>query len=169
MGDQIRGFGFLHDGSVDTINRFLSAGAFSRTAPPPAGGNPGGFDQSAAGNKLRRQAEQFILAFETNLKPVVGQQVTVTHSNQVAAAPRITLLMARAEVGDCELVAKGAGRGYLYVGHGGFKPDRMAARQVTSAALLSSSDAVTFTCAPIGSGVRLGIDRDQDGRLDGDE
>jgi hypothetical protein len=24
MGDQVRGFGFLHDGSIDTIERFLS-------------------------------------------------------------------------------------------------------------------------------------------------
>ena len=169
MGDQVRGFGFLHDGSVDTVNRFLSAGAFSRSLPPAGGANPGGFDLSAEGNKLRRQVEQFLLAFDTNLKPIVGQQVTVTHANQVAAAPRIALLIARADAGDCELVAKGAGRGYLYVGHGAFKQDRATAHRVTSAALLSTNDAVTFTCAPVGSGVRLGIDRDQDGVLDGDE
>jgi DNA-binding beta-propeller fold protein YncE len=165
LGDQVRGFGFLHDGSVDTTNRFLSAGVFVRTSAA----NPGGFEQTEAGNKLRRQVEQFLLAFETNLKPVVGQQVTVTPANQVAASARISLLIARADAGDCELVAKRAGRGYLYTGHGSFQQDRAAAPQVTPAALLSTDDAVTFTCAPLGSGVRLGIDRDQDGVLDGDE
>ena len=29
MGDQVRGFGFLHDGSVDTLFRFHSATVFS--------------------------------------------------------------------------------------------------------------------------------------------
>jgi hypothetical protein len=28
---------------------------------------------------------------------------------------------------------------------------------------------VTYTCAPPGSGERIGIDRDEDGYLDGDE
>jgi hypothetical protein len=28
---------------------------------------------------------------------------------------------------------------------------------------------LTYTCAPPGSGVRIGIDRDEDGVLDGDE
>ncbi|HEX2685320.1 MAG TPA: hypothetical protein VHN14_01815 [Kofleriaceae bacterium] len=169
LGDQVRGFGFLHDGSVDTINRFLSAGAFSRFFPVVALPNPGGFEPSAAGNRLRRQLEQYLLAFETNLRPIVGQQVTVTQANQAAAAERVALLIARADAGDCELIAKAGGRGYLHIQHGSFKLDRAAAPAVTLAALLSTRDAVTFTCAPLGSGVRLGIDRDQDGVLDGDE
>ena len=169
LGDQVRGFGFLHDGSVDTTNRFLSAGVFLKTFVALGLPNPGGLEQTEAGNKQRRQLEQFLLAFETNLKPVVGQQVTVTQANQAAAAPRISLLMARADAGDCELVAKRGGRGYLYAGQGKFQQDRAAAPQVTRAALLATNDAVTFTCVPPGSGARLGIDRDQDGVLDGDE
>ena len=34
MGDQIRGFGFTGDGSVDTLFRFLSAAVFQPTAIP---------------------------------------------------------------------------------------------------------------------------------------
>ena len=33
QGDQIRGFGFLHDGSVDTLFRFHNATVFNQTAP----------------------------------------------------------------------------------------------------------------------------------------
>jgi hypothetical protein len=50
-------------------------------------------------------------------------------------------------------------------------------RQATSAILdrdlrrlVTASDAeLTYTCAPLGSGRRIGIDRDLDGALDGDE
>ena len=35
--------------------------------------------------------------------------------------------------------------------------------------LSASSDALTFTCTPPGSGVRIGLDRDLDGFYDGDE
>jgi DNA-binding beta-propeller fold protein YncE len=169
MGDQVRGFGFLHDGSADSVNRFLSAVAFSRNVPGIPLPNPGGFEASEVGNKIRRQVEQYLLAFETNLKPVVGQQVTVTADNQAVAAARVALLIARAEAGDCELIAKRGGQGYLYAGRGNFRQDRRAAPVVSRAALLSAPGEVTFTAVPLGSGVRLGIDRDQDGVLDGDE
>jgi hypothetical protein len=168
MGDQVRGFGYANDGTVDTLYRFTSLFIFAQNAPGVPVPNPGGFEDSPAGNNRRRQLAQFLLAYETNLKPVVGQQVTVTEANQPAAAPRIALLISRADAGDCDLIAKSGGRGYLYVGHGIFKQDRAAAPAVSQAALLSTR-AVTFTCAPPGSGVRLGIDRDQDGVLDGDE
>jgi hypothetical protein len=35
--------------------------------------------------------------------------------------------------------------------------------------MVASSDALTFTCTPPGSGVRIGLDRDMDGFMDGDE
>jgi DNA-binding beta-propeller fold protein YncE len=168
MGDQVRGFGYANDGAIDTLYRFVSAITFAQNIPGIPVPNPGGFEDSPAGNNRRRQLAQFLLAYETNLRPVVGQQVTVTEANQAAAAPRIALLISRADAGDCDLIAKSGGRGYLYVGRGIFKQDRAAAPAVTQAALLSTR-AVTFTCAPLGSGVRLGIDRDQDGVLDGDE
>lgn len=158
MGDQIRGFGFLHDGSVDTVNRFHSIVSFLP-----------GFPISAVGNTQRRQVEQFMLAFDSNLRPIVGQQVTLTASNRAAAEPRASLMMTHADLGDCELVAKGGSRGYLYVGGGWFKQDRANARLLSPTALVASHRKITFTCTPIGSGVRMGIDRDQDGVLDGDD
>jgi hypothetical protein len=60
-----------------------------------------------------------------------------------------------------------------YLGGGSFKSDEAYALPISSAylrllaALLGSE--VTYTCVPPGSGVRVGIDRDGDGHLDGDE
>ena len=91
--------------------------------------------------------------------------------------PRIALLMARADAGDCDLVAKGrvhgASHGYLYLGGGQFMTDR-AATGVISATVLRSRvddcrDSLTFTCAPVGSGYRAAVDRDDDNVLDGDD
>jgi len=188
-GDQVRGFGFLHDGSADTlfrfhgsiVFRFRPAGALSPLDP----GSPGGFpfvapDHPLAGTlnplgiKMRRQMEQFMLAFDSNLAPVVGQQVTLTRDNAAGVAPRIDLLMQRAESGECELVVKETGeheRGYLYSGGGQFQTDRALNPALTANELRARSRhaALTYTCVPPGSGVRMALDRDLDGYYDGDE
>ena len=39
----------------------------------------------------------------------------------------------------------------------------------TTALVGTITDALTFTCVPLGSGLRVGIDRDGDGWGDGDE
>jgi YVTN family beta-propeller protein len=121
QGDQVRGFGFLHDGSVDTIFRFLNATVFNNN-------NGVGFDGPNGGNTKRRQVEQLMLAFDSDLAPVVGQQVTLTGSNGTVANPRIDLLVQRAQtnftskvlggaVKECDLVVKGtvagAARGWV--------------------------------------------------------
>ncbi len=55
-----------------------------------------------------QQLEQFMLAFDSNLAPIVGQQVTLTSTNGAASSgPRIDLLIARAAAGECDLVVKG--------------------------------------------------------------
>jgi hypothetical protein len=177
VGDQIRGFGFLHDGSVDTINRFHSTVLFLQRPPGVFGpldpGNPGGFPLTPQGFVQRRQVEQFMLAFDSNLAPIVGQQVTLTARNQVAALPRLKLFMERAAQGECDLVAKSKEGGYLYQSPGVFRPDERKAPLVSETQLINLSfqdeGEITFTCVPPGSGVRIGIDRDEDGVLDGDK
>src|SRR5207249_4339241 len=89
QGNQIRGFGFLHDGTVDTLFRFLHASVFSDHS---FGGSAVGFQN----DQQRRDVEQFLLAFDTNLAPVVGQQITLTGTNGATVGPRIDLLVARA-------------------------------------------------------------------------
>jgi YVTN family beta-propeller protein len=171
-GDQIRGFGFIHDGSVDTLFRFHNAIVFNQS---PA--NPTGIPAGPAGDPLRRQIEAFMMAFDSNLAPIVGQQVTRTSTNAGATNPRIDLLVARANAGECDLVAKGrlAGvdRGAVYIGGGDFLTDRVADPPIVDATLRAlastSGQEITYTCVPPGSGVRLGIDRDDDGFADRDE
>ena len=176
QGDQVRGFGFVHDGSVDTLNRFHTALLFTQRAPGTAGpldpGNPDGFALTPDGFLKRRQVEQFLLAFDSNLAPIVGQQVTVTAYNGDIAEPRAQLFLERAAHGDCDVVAKKNGRGFVYQS-GFFRPDSTSDSPMTLSQLIASASAnkgeVTFTCVPPGSGVRIGIDRDENGILDADE
>jgi DNA-binding beta-propeller fold protein YncE len=174
-GAQVRGFGFLHDGSIDTIFRFHQATVFNQTNP---GGfpisNPGGFPSGASGDTQRRQVEQFMLAFNSRLAPIVGQQVTLDASSGGDSQARVSLLLARATAGECDVVVKGVSggeaRGWVFAG-GVFQSDRLT--QTSSDADLrgqaAAGEARTYTCVPPGEGVRIGIDRDEDGAYDGDE
>jgi YVTN family beta-propeller protein len=161
QGDQIRGFGFLHDGSVDTSFRFLDAALFNF---------PGGDTQ-------RREVEQFLLAFDTNLKPVVGQQITLTSTNSTTVKSRIDLLIMLALEGDADLVVKGNvggnQRGWHILSNGTFKSDAAAESPLSDAALrafaTTAGQELTYTSVPPGDGMRIGIDRDEDIVLNNDD
>jgi DNA-binding beta-propeller fold protein YncE len=177
LGDQVRGFGFHHDGSVPTI--FLFNGATSNGAgfdQSPA--TPGGFPPGPEGEKQKRQVEDYLLAFDSNLAPIVGQQTTLTNGNATVVGERIDLLIDRARAGECDLVVKGGSnhgeRGYFYdAAANRFVGNRRSDAPLSDASLrqrASQKDGeLTYTCTPPGSGVRVGIDRDEDGVLDGDE
>jgi hypothetical protein len=174
QGDQVRGFGFLHDGSVDTMYRFFGSTVFAFRDASNAFPNPFGITEDAAGIQLRRQIEQFVLAYDSNLAPIVGQQVTLTWWNASVAGSRIDLLLARAVAGECDVVVHGsAGTGWLYQPQAGtFEPNRSHAKAVTDAKLRALAEdedgALTYTAVPPGAGVRLALDRDMDGVMDGD-
>jgi DNA-binding beta-propeller fold protein YncE len=162
LGEQVRGFGYLHDGSIATLFDFVSAGVFLNLT-----------------TQMKRDIEQFLLAFDTGLKPAVGQQVTAapsTYSDPNVIA-RIELLIDRADAGDCDLVVKGVqggeARGGLYVGGDNFQLDR-AGEAPVGKEVIRNLGSVTgqeqaYTCVPPGSGTRIGLDRDEDGHYDGDE
>jgi hypothetical protein len=62
--------------------------------------------------------------------------------------------------------------GFLYMGSGRFARDRRRQPLLPAADLRSLADSgrpVTYTCVPLGSGERVGVDRDGDGAWDGDE
>ena len=177
LGDQIRGFGFTHDGAIPTIFNFISIttdfGGFNQS---PA--TPGGFLPGPAGELQKRQVEDFLFAFDSNLAPIVGQQTTLTQGNGAVVGERIDLLIDRARAGECDLVVKSGSnqgeKGYLYdTGSGLFLGNRSSDAPVSDAGLrqraLQKGGELTYTCTPPGSGVRAGIDRDEDGVLDGDE
>jgi len=169
-GDQVRGFGYSHDGSVDTLFRFVSGAVFN-------------FPNDAE----RRNSEAFMLQFDNDIAPIVGQQVTLDSTNGAVAGPRIDLLIARASAPftsllldgvttECELVVKGqvggTPRGWTRLASGLFQADDDPSQSalVTDLALRDLATAegpLTYTCAAPGSGVRVGINRDLDSRLDG--
>jgi YVTN family beta-propeller protein len=160
-GDQIRGFGFLHDGSTDSLLRFLNASLFN----------------FSGGDAQRKEVEQFLLAFDSNLKPVVGQQITLTDTNATIVNPRINLLIARAAAGDSDLIVKGvvAGirKGWQRRSDGLFEPDTTGESPLTDSQLRAlaqiAGQPLTYTAVPPGSGTRMGVDQDEDGVLDGDD
>lgn len=181
MGEQIRGYGFGHDGSFDTMLNFNFAPNFGtgdvQTAFPPAIGgpiaNPQGIRMDAAGNRERAALEAFMFVADTNFAPIVGQQVTLTANNGVAADGRIRLLLARATQDECEVVAfhSKTGEGFLYR-NGLFRRDSRRLEPLTDAQLRARArhrETVTYTCVPRGNGTRLALDRDSDGVLNGDE
>jgi hypothetical protein len=162
-GDQVRGFGFLHDGSVDTPFRFLHAGVFN-------------FLAGSAGDTQRRNVEQFLFAFDSNLKPIVGQQVTLAPpGTDPAVNGRIDLLIQRAAAGDADLVVNGIKdgkqRGWQRTAAGTFRSDKASETPLTDAQLraLAQTQELTYLAVPPGSGLRIGIDRDEDGVLNADD
>jgi YVTN family beta-propeller protein len=170
QGDQIRGFGFVHDGVIDTVERFLTAVVF---APQINAGFP-----LFNPNATRRDVEQFLLAFDTDLAPIVGQQVTLTNANAVTVNPRIDLLIQRARtafvskalggaVRECDLVAHvaigGSVKGFLFdpavqnfiPSDGGPRVSDAALRALAA----TPGQEVTYTCAVPGSGARLALNQ----------
>lgn len=166
MGDQVRGFGLTNDGVVDTVERFLSAIVFRRDLIGSGVGIPDA--------QTLKDLEAYVLAFDTDLAPIVGQQVTLTNTNASAVNPRIDLLLARARtaftskilggrVSECDVVAKVAfgGRihGYFYdATSASWAPDDGSAN-ISDATLRSlaatTGQEVTYTAVPPGSGQRI--------------
>jgi DNA-binding beta-propeller fold protein YncE len=175
QGDQIKGFGFSHNGDRDTLFRFFGSTAFVQRPVTDPFPNPGGIPPNAEGIGIRRSLEAFSMAFDSNLAPIVGQQVTLNHHNAAAVAARIELLKQRAALAECELVVRGVvdGRevGFLYMPETDtFARDRRRGSPLSDTALreLAGETPLTFTAVPPGTGRRIALDRDSDGKLDGD-
>ncbi len=158
MGPQIRGTGYLHDGSIDRVRNFVRAGVFDLNG------------------QERRDLEAFMFAFDSNFAPIVGQQITRTAASDLGVDTRIDLLQARSEAGECDVVVRGTidgeARGGLWLSGGSVQMDR-ASEVVADAALRAmavlAGQELTYTCVPPGSGTRLGLDRDGDAHFDRDE
>ena len=162
-GDQVRGFGFLHDGSIDT------------RLPLP---------QRAASFNARRDTEQRqTRAVHARLRHEPGADRRPAdhaheHERRRPSAPRIDLLIARAAAGECELVVKGTLAGEQR----GWLPARRTARSRATAPASAdhrreaaragdappARSSPTPACRPARA-TRIGVDRDEDGFFDRDE
>jgi len=178
--DNNRGFGFLHDGHTDTLFNLLAHPVFAQ-----AGGNPI-FPPGETGDQLKRDVEAFLLSDAVPLAPhtthaAVGRQTVLitgppNNSAQITAVQQfVQLVNNQSPAGRIALVAHGhvagAPRGFAYVGGGQFQSDRADEAYITSQmfGLGGPGNRLVFTIVPFGSATRIGIDRDEDGALDGDE
>jgi DNA-binding beta-propeller fold protein YncE len=158
-GAQKRGFGFLHDGSIDNLVDFLNLPVFN-----------------FANNQERRDLEAFVLSFDTGTAPSVGREITVNGGNKTLPGTTALLdsLYAAADAGQCDLVAHGriggVMRAYVYLtGLRAFRSDYdpEGTLPVENLQLLAQDGGeITYLGAPPRSGMRMGIDRDRDGYKD---
>jgi len=168
MGPQVRGTGFLHDGSVATVFDFLSADVFDQIQPP--------IQNVPLSNAEQENLEAFIMAFDSDLAPIVGQQVTLgttcsggsndanvcgadadclpggacTGTNLADVQSRIDLLIAEGSALftetnqlHCELIVKGVingeRRSWLKVGGDSYVSDKQTEANWTKAELLAAA------------------------------
>ncbi|MBW2447588.1 MAG: hypothetical protein JRG83_16895, partial [Deltaproteobacteria bacterium] len=138
----------------------------------------------------RRDVEALMLAFDTDIAPMVGQQVTLDTVTAVDAATLARLTEMETAAGTAftsvtlggvvtegDLIVKGTigglKRGWLYDPVADlYEPDSVAEADVSRAALVAiavGGENLTFTVVPPGAGVRAGLDRDDDGVNDFDE
>ena len=163
VADQIKGFGFMHDGTMDTLDNFLRGEVFEFNS-----------------DDERDNVVDFVMAMDSELAPIVGQQITLTVNSGTDVHSRIDLLRQRAMVttprAECDLIVKGVVdgelRGALMQADGSYQTDR-ADEQISDADLRNlvnqNGQTLTFTCVPPGSGIWMGIDHDGDGIYDSDE
>lgn len=110
--------------------------------------------------------EDFVMAYDSNMKPIVGQQVTLSASSGAPASARLQLLLAQAGLGNCDLVAHARDHGFAYLSGEFVRDDGVHFSLASLEQRVIAGGPVTFTAVPPGEGVRSGIDRDEDGRLD---
>jgi hypothetical protein len=178
--DNTAGFGFLHDGSVDSIERFIAEPVFAVQSDQEIA-DLTAFMLSFAGSDLPAGSTTNILEPpgppSKDSHAAVGTQTTLL-SEASASPTQLTLLntmITLANTNKVGLVAKGkvggVARGYAYTGANTFAQDR-AGLTITFAALkalAAPGSEITFTIVPKNSETRIGIDRNMDGCRDGDE
>lgn len=169
------GFGFLHDGSVDSLERFVNESSFTLAS-----------DQDTA------DVVAFLLAFRGSDLPAGGENDPPgpPSADTHAAVGAQTTLDGRASAELDALLArflavttsprvglvvhgrwKGEARGFVHLGGGRFQSDRVNETRTLAELVAGATrgSELTLTLVPADSALRLGVDRDGDGALDGDE
>jgi DNA-binding beta-propeller fold protein YncE len=171
------GFGFLHDGSVDSLARFLQDGFDFR--PDQEIADLIAFLISLTGSDLpagsATDESRAPGVSSLDVPAAVGKQLTLANSRTVSVLNEMVALTDKS-TSRVDLVVKGSKdgipRGWVY--------DRSSKQFLSDhsgelisvnslRALATTGNEFTFTLVPGGSGRRIGIDRDQDGFLDGNE
>jgi hypothetical protein len=174
-----RGFGYLQDGSVDSLSRFLTEPVFTFTSDQDVA-DVIAFLFSYTGSDLPQGS---VTVMQTppgtpsrDTHAAVGVQVTLAGEGlSPAAGTRLVQVLQQADLGKVGVVVKGrlAGlqRGWTYLGANRFQSDRKKQSHTRAElqTLARPGQELTFTVVPLGTQVRIGIDRDLDGCFDQDE
>src|ERR1051326_2021557 len=171
------GFGFAHDGSVDSLVRFVQDG-FGFTNDQ-ATANVAAFLMSFTGSDLIpgsiADVDRSPGVASLDTPAAAGRQLTLSNSSSVTLLDTM-IALASSSTSRVDLVCKGfkdrLPRGwFLDRASGTFLSDRQS--EIFTPAALRALAAVgseqTYTVVPRGCGRRIGIDRDADGYLDRDE
>lgn len=155
--DRRTGFGFVHDGTIADLGTFLSLNVFNLSA------------------QQVRDITAFLHMFPTGTKPAVGRNVTVpAGAPPTGSSSEESLIGTLISLGDganparhCDLVAfelrDGRPRRYALSG-GSWTSDTVGEPALSTAQLRQGAQGpVSFLCATVGSGSRLGGDLDEDG------
>ncbi len=168
------GFGFFHDGSVDSLARFIQDSFDFRDDQETA--DMVAFLVSFTGSDL--PPGSFVAPDRPPGLPArdvpasVGRQITVSDPTPAQLIDDM-IALATSPTGRVDLVARGIREG-LYRGWvfdrstGRFQSDRNGETILPKdlQALVKPTNPLTYTVVPRGSGVRLGVDRDEDGYFD---
>jgi hypothetical protein len=178
------GFGLVHDGSTDTLSRFISEEAFDLNSAQELA-DLTAFVLSMPGSDLPDVTSPTAL-FQPPAPPSqdthagVGKQATISDANPVPLFDQADLIASMALMAaepdgaherQIDLVVKGhlngLSRGWYYSrDEAGFESDFVGEAPLSLAQLRSLAapgEELTFTLVPRGSGRRIGIDRDEDG------
>ena len=176
----LAGFGFLHDGSADSLTRFLSEEAFNPSNTQEVANlvalmlcfSGSGFGPAVPGEPPGTASQDSHAA--------VGRQALLTSATQPAAdLTRLNALVTMANAGAIDLFAKGnvngIPRGWHYQSANNFQTDQAGVMETLTAILAraTATESVVFTAtmrdAARATGRRMGIERDRDNLLDYDE
>lgn len=161
------GFGLTHDGSLPDLFRFFSVSVFNLSAANQA--------------QQVRDISAFMFFFPTDTKPAVGRQVTLPAGTPPTGSPADEDLLGKlTTLGDlnfagrhCDLVASALVAGelrYWRWAGGAWLGDEANQPPLSMLALRQgASGPITFLCGTIGSGLRLGGDRDEDAVFNADD
>lgn len=170
------GFGVLHDGSIDSIARFVSEPVFRVQSDQDVAdltalilSFSGGFNQPNPGPLPEPPGPP-----SNDAHAAVGKQLTVASASKID--PLLDQMLAIANNGRVDVIAKGRWlgyqRGWMYLGNNNFRSDWSTEPNLSKGQLLALAgpgSELTFTVVPLGAGARMGIDRDSDNELDFNE
>ncbi len=171
------GFGFFHDGSVDTLVRFIQDGFDIRADQETA--DVVAFLLSFTGSDLiagvTTDQDRPPGALSRDTHAAVGRQITITSSATSTFIDQL-IGIATPTASRVDVVVKGFSggitRGWFFNRTNGlFQSDRLTETLSPTSlrALANAGNPLTYTAVPRDSGRRIGIDRDDDGFFDRDE